>query len=281
MYFYNRQLSLAEITQQYNYLAPRFVEPTPTPTSTQTPTVTPTNTSTPTVTPTPSTTPNAPVTSNLVLYYDPSNSSSYPGTGTTLNDISGNGLDGTLSNTTFTNPYLDYNGTSSTTSTPDNPLLEPGSGDWTVEVWINYDAIGSTQCVMSKTNGGLAADWGYGFRTNATSVLFEVGNGSTSTTSPSYNVSSGTWYQVVGVWTNVSSNSIELYINGVSQGSNSHSFTSIRNTTRPLSLGSFDGGATFGQWVNGKMGIVRMYDKSLTSSDVLQNFNADKSKYGL
>jgi hypothetical protein len=25
MYFYNRQLSLAEITQQYNYLAPRFV----------------------------------------------------------------------------------------------------------------------------------------------------------------------------------------------------------------------------------------------------------------
>jgi hypothetical protein len=25
LYFYNRQLNLAEITQQYNYLAPRFV----------------------------------------------------------------------------------------------------------------------------------------------------------------------------------------------------------------------------------------------------------------
>jgi hypothetical protein len=51
MYLYNRQLSLSEITQQYNFLAPRFVEPTPTPTATSTPTETPTNTPTPTVTP--------------------------------------------------------------------------------------------------------------------------------------------------------------------------------------------------------------------------------------
>jgi hypothetical protein len=57
MYFYNRQLNLAEITQQYNYLAPRFAEITPTPTNTSTPTVTPTTTSTPTVTPTNTLTP--------------------------------------------------------------------------------------------------------------------------------------------------------------------------------------------------------------------------------
>ena len=57
MYFYNRQLSLSEITQQYDFLSPRFVEPTPTPTSTSTPTVTPTNTNTPTNTETPTNTP--------------------------------------------------------------------------------------------------------------------------------------------------------------------------------------------------------------------------------
>jgi hypothetical protein len=63
MYFYNRQLNLTEITQQYNYLAPRFAEITPTPTNTSTPTVTPTvtqtptNTITPTITPTPTETP--------------------------------------------------------------------------------------------------------------------------------------------------------------------------------------------------------------------------------
>ncbi len=44
MYFYNRQLSLSEITQQYNFLAPRFIVVTPTPTNTKTPTPTPTST---------------------------------------------------------------------------------------------------------------------------------------------------------------------------------------------------------------------------------------------
>jgi hypothetical protein len=38
MYLYNRQLSISEIQQQYNFLSPRFVEPTPTPTPTSTPT---------------------------------------------------------------------------------------------------------------------------------------------------------------------------------------------------------------------------------------------------
>jgi hypothetical protein len=50
LYLYDRKLSLSEISQQYNFLASRFVEltPTPTPTNTQTPTVTPTKTPTPT-----------------------------------------------------------------------------------------------------------------------------------------------------------------------------------------------------------------------------------------
>jgi hypothetical protein len=57
LYLYNRQLSLSEITQQYNFLAPRFAELTPTPTATQTPTVTPTSTITPTPTNTQTPTP--------------------------------------------------------------------------------------------------------------------------------------------------------------------------------------------------------------------------------
>lgn len=66
MYLYDRKLSLSEIQQQYNFLAPRFIElsPTPTntvtPTNTSSPTPTPTNTITPTNTssPTPTNTPN-------------------------------------------------------------------------------------------------------------------------------------------------------------------------------------------------------------------------------
>jgi hypothetical protein len=242
----------------------------------------PTPTPTPTNTPTPTSTPVVPVTTNLVLYYDPSNPLSYSGSGTVLNDLSGNNLTGTLSATTFTDPYFTYNGTNSTTYTADNSLLEPSSGDFTVEIWVNQSVFsGSSRVLIGKTDTGLSSGWGYGLRTNpAGATYFEVGNGTTSLTSPSYTATTNTWYQIVGVWTNIASNSIELYVNGTSQGSNSHSFTSVKNTTSPLYIGSFNGGQ-FSQWLNGDVGIVRIYNDALTSSEVLQNFNADKSKYGL
>ena len=251
MYLYNRKLSITEIQEQYDFLSPRFIE-TP------------------------------PVLTNLVLYYDPINSSSYPGSGTNITDLSGNGRNGTLSATTFTSPYFTYNGTNSTTFTADNSLLEPGSGDFTVEIWVNHSVIsGSSRVLIAKTDSGLASGWGYGIRTTTNgNTYLEVGNGTTSTNSPGFILSANTWYQVVGVWTNVASNSIELYINGVSKGSNSHTFTSVKNTTSPLYIGSFNGGQ-FSQWLNGRVGVVRLYNSALTSSQVLQNFNSDKSKYGL
>jgi hypothetical protein len=286
---YNEALNSSEVLQNYNNTYGRFLEPTPTPTSTPTstptptptPTITPTNTPTPTPTITPSSTPTY-VSSNLVLYYDPSNSSSYSGTGTTINDLSGNALSGTLSNVTYTSPYLSFNGSSSQISIPDNVLLEPGSGDWTIEFWVNHSVIaGASRVLIGKTNGGNAADWGYGLRTQSNgNTYIEVGNGTTSITSPTTALTINNWYQVVGVWTNVASNSIALYLNGNSVGSNSHSFTSVKDTTSSAYIGSFNGGQ-FSQWLNGRIGVVRMYNSALSGPQILQNFNADKSKYGL
>jgi hypothetical protein len=223
-------------------------------------------------------------TSSLVLYYDPSDNASYPGTGTTLTNLQGTGLNGTMTALAYTNPYLTYNGTTSQVSIADNAALEPGSGDWTIEAWIRYNVIaGKTRTYVSKTNGGGgSADWGYGLRTNsATSTTYmEVGNGTTSLSSPSTSVTTGVWYQIVGVWTNVASNSIALYKNGALVGSSSHSFTSIRNTTNPLYLGNYNGNE-FAQQFDGDMGIVRIYSKALSAAEVLNNYDANKALYGL
>ena len=226
---------------------------------------------------------NSVVTANLVAYWDPDLVASYPGTGTTINNLTTTSLPGTMSNITYTDPYFAYNGTSSTVSIADNAVLEPGAGDFTVEAWVYYSVItGSSRVILGKTNGGLASDWGYGIRTGSNGGTYmEVGNGTTSVTSPSYTVSTGQWYQIVGVWTNVAANSIELYINGASQGSNSHAFASVKNTANPLYLGSFDGGGVFGQWFNGRMGIVRYYSAALTAAEVQQNFDANRAIYGI
>jgi hypothetical protein len=271
MYLYNRQLSLSEITQQYNFLAPRFVEVTPTPTST--PTVTPTAT------------PSVPVTTNLVLYYDPSNLSSYPGTGTTINDLSVNGLNGSMSGITFTSPYFTYNGTSSQVRVADNALLEPGSGDWTMEVWVNQSVSGGDVVLGKFDNGGLAADVSYSIRTTGTAYYAQIGSGlgsgsSLFVDSTRYTGTTNTWYQIVYVFKNGGTKTLETFVNGSSIGTVSHSLASVLNSTNPLYIGSYNGGE-YSQWFDGEIGITRLYSGALTSSDVLQNFNADKSKYGL
>jgi hypothetical protein len=252
MFFYQTKLTQEQILQNYYNQLPKFATPSI-------------------------------VTSNLVLWYDPSFSTSYPGTGTSVTNLANTSLPGTMSNITYTSPYFTYNGSSATMSVADNSLLEPGSGDFTVEAWVYYSAFsGSSRVILAKTDGGNAADWSYGIRTQSSGATYlEVGNGTTTVTTPTFTVSTGQWYQIVGVWTNVASNSIALYVNGVSVGSNSHSFASVKNSTRPLFFGSFDGGATFGQWFNGRMGVTRMYSSALSAAQVLQNYNADKSKYGL
>jgi hypothetical protein len=254
---------------------------TPTPTNTETPTPTPTNTTTPT----PTSTPAVPVTTNLRLYYDPSNPSSYSGSGITINDLSGNGLNGTMYNITYTSPYFTYNGTSSQVQVADNVLLEPGSGDWTMEVWVNQSVLGNDVVLGKFDNGGLTIDVSYSIRTTNTTYYAQLGSGSGSgsslfVNSTNYVGTIGTWYQIVYVFTNVASNTLETFVNGVSIGSVGHSLASILNVTNPLYIGSYNGGES-SQWFDGKIGITRLYNTSLTASQVLQNFNADKSKYGL
>jgi hypothetical protein len=189
-----------------------------------------------------------------------------------------------MTSVAYTSPYLSFNGSTSQVSIADSASLEPGTGDWSIEVWVRFTAIaGRTRTYVSKTNnGGGSADWGYGLRANSvtSTTYLEVGNGTTSITSPSTAITTDTWYHIVGVWTNVASNSIALYKNGVFVGSNSHSFSSIKNTTTPLYLGNYNGNE-FAQQFQGDMGIVRIYSKALSTIEVLNNYDANKATYGL
>jgi hypothetical protein len=222
--------------------------------------------------------------SNLVLYYDPTIPSNSINTSATfLYNLGATALTATLTNVTWTKPYVTYNGTSSSSAIADSAVLEPGSSDFAIEAWIYHSTItGSTRTIISKTdNGGLASNWSYGLRTAADgSTYFEVGNGTTSVTSPAFTATTGTWYQVVGVWTNTAPKSIALYKNGELVGSNSHTFTSVKNSTRGLYLGNYNGGE-YSQWFNGRMGVVRQYNKALSGAEVLQNYNNDRGLYGL
>jgi len=221
------------------------------------------------------------VTSNLVLWYDPSNSVSYPGTGSTITNLASTSLNGTMSNITYTSPYFSYNGSSSQINVSDNALLEPGTGDWTMEAWVYLSSSTGSKVVLGKFDpGGGSQDVSYSIRIQGAGIYAQIGNGSTVVDTPLYTLPLNTWTHVTYVWKNVATNSLEAYINGVSVGSVSHSFASILNTPSNLYIGSYNGGE-YSQYMNGRIGITRLYSAALTSAQVLQNYNADKSKYGL
>ena len=246
-----------------------------------TPTPTPTTTSTPT--PTPSSTPVAPVSSGLELYYDPSNPSSYPGSGTILYDLSSSAVNATIGGSpTLIDNAFTFAGSQSII-TGDLSGLSAG---WqhSLEIWFNASAIGA---VFSDTGTGPTNtsyhttglevySAGPFYLTNAmlwkavTGGVTRVGGGT---------VSLNNWYQLVRVYNG--SNLAYAYLNKVKSSDTSITW----GTPSPgwyLNFGSsettnFATGAAF----QGKIGVVRLYNRVLSLAEVTQNFNADKSKYGL
>jgi hypothetical protein len=221
-------------------------------------------------------------TSNLVLYYDPSNLSSYSGSGSTINSLASPNLAGTMSNITYTDPYFSYNGTSSQINIADNAALEPGSGDWTMEAWVYLSNSSGGKVILGKfNNGGGSDDVSYSMRISNASAFAQMGDGlGNFINSTSHTMTLNTWTHIAYVWKNVASNSLETFINGTSIGSVSHSLGSLLNATNPLYIGSYNGGE-YSQYMNGRIGITRLYSAALTSAQVLQNYNANKSIYGL
>ena len=224
------------------------------------------------------------VTSNLVLWYDPDLSVSYPGSGSTINNLASTSLPGTLSNITYTDPYFSYNGSTSQVTVADNILLEPGSGSWTMEAWVYQTGSSGSQVVLGKFDpGGLAADVSYSIRVNSGgSIYAQMGDGTGAyINSTTYNLPLNTWKQVVYVYTNSGgTKTLQTYVNGASIGTVNHTLNSILNTTANLYLGSYNNGE-YSQYYNGRIGVTRLYNTALTAANVLQNYNADKSKYGL
>jgi len=224
----------------------------------------------------------APVSSGLELYYDPSNSTSYPGTGTTVYDLSPSGVNATLSGSpTDSGNWFTFTGAQQLVT---GNLATLYSG-WqhSLEIWFSPSAA----CSVFSDSGAGTTSSGYHstglevysagpfYLTNA--MLF---NNSTSVT----RVGGGTlslnnWYQLVRVYNG--SNTSYAYLNKVKSSDTSIVWTNP-SPGWYLNFGASDTtkfatGAAF----QGKLGVVRLYNRILSQSEVDQNYNATKSLYGL
>jgi hypothetical protein len=230
-------------------------------------------TPTPTPTPTPSITPSgtSPIVSNLLVYLDARNTSSYTGTGTLWTDLQGN-YNGTLVN----GPTYDSTDKSIVTDGIDDYILlsnVAGTGNatqsFTYELWINPDDTDGNIMSMSQSNP--QTGW------NMPPIVAEAGrfrgkiwqNNYLYSTSP---FNQGQWYQVVLVW-DFANSTQSLYIDGVLNDSQTSIFYESSGQDNFIFFGQQNPGADNTGDFRGKYGIIRLYNTALTSSQILNNFN--------
>ena len=222
------------------------------------------------------------VSSGLALNLDASSTTSYSGSGTTWADLSGNGYNFTLQNASSYNnsgvKYMDFNGTYGAATIASGTDI-PVTGDVTAIVWTR---------VKNSTS-----DWRTLFRSQTTGsnhgVIVESGSnklgmynggfydsGFTVDNLPGY----GTTTWVMMTWRFKASTTPYYSFSyndspSIVRGSNSSAATAF--ATGIYALGFYQGGGQY--W--GDLAQVLLYNRVLTDAEVLQNFNATRSRFGL
>ena len=217
-------------------------------------------------------------TNGLVLHLDAGNTVSYPGSGSTWTDLSGNGNNVTLINgPTFDSANggsIVFDGTNDYGVTTSNIQ---GLSNLTKEVFIKIPTYTTSQKMILDLDVGIRLEISDGYFNS----LFGNGSGwiygydAATWIRPSFVYSANVYYHVCV--TEKSGGFAKMYINGVLNSS--LAIGSATTPVRQLFIARFSTGTGFELAAN--IPIVRLYSRELSASEVTQNFNALKSRFGL
>jgi hypothetical protein len=210
------------------------------------------------------------VTSGLVLALDAADRNSYPGSGTTWNDVSGNGNNGTLINGPTFNSG---NGGSIVFDGVDDYVSGPLStiNTWTISLWYLSKNISSTLVYYPFSCAALTGLGFGGTLDGSTQNRWYFFDGTTVLSNSNTAVIINSWYNLVV--TKIST-SYSLYTNS----NLSLSATGVDLACTQYNLGRRADGIWY---INGNIAQASIYNRALSSQEVLQNYNAQKSRFNL
>ncbi len=214
----------------------------------------------------------------LVFQLDAGNTASYPGTGITWTDLSGNGNNGAfISGVT----YSSSNGGTMVFDGSDNNRVQTSLStaftDFTVGIWYKDNGSQAYARLMDQDyaggfwlgrNAGIANSWGGGIQEPDMPYGIFL------------NLPDGQWHFIVSVR---SGTTHTIYGDGVSNKvTNTVSGAPLSNPV--IAIGSHTGGIGdmwASQVLKGSLSQALVYNRALTEAEILQIFNATKAKYGL
>ena len=223
------------------------------------------------------------VTTGLALNLDVNKLSSYPGTGTSWNDMAGTN-NGTMMNgvgyTASNGGGLTFNGTNQYVDFGQNKFKVD---NFTMEIVFKIDQLPTVGGVCNSPQYGIIGqqDWGYTLRMwGDGKAAFRVSDASGA------DITVRTQNSVVGsrchITVKKNGTSISIYLNGVLQNTATLASSTVRwyYTTWPFQIGNAQCGMG-NYYINGTINLARFYTTVLTDAEILQNFNATKSRFGL
>jgi hypothetical protein len=212
----------------------------------------------------------------LVLYLDAANARSYPRSGTTWFDRSGNGNNGTLVNGVGYNSAnfgsLSFDGVNDYVET----IQSTTESNFSVSGWVFYNGTVTTQQpVVSKWFSG-GRSWM--LDTVGTNTLrWLIGGSSGGDVVITTTITPNIWFHFTATYQTGTGN-CNLYINAnlVSSGVGRSSLLVPTNT---IQIGRKGDSSIV--WFKGNIAQVSIYNRALTAQEIQQNFNATRSRYGI
>ena len=232
------------------------------------------------------------VTDGLFMQLDASNSSSYPGIGTTWTDLTGNGNNGTLNGATWLSTdggLFDFDGINDTIIIPHNSNFSLNTiTQRTMQAWVKFDVLPTStnrMIIFGKLSGSFGFDgWWGGINSYSNTVIATNGTSISKTSVSTSGISLNTWYLFTFISQITSTaNTTKVYVNqneyittfhGTDGYSESNNLT-LGYLTPPLT------GLGLISYLNGKIGAVYFYTKGLTQSEITTNFNSTRLRYGV
>jgi hypothetical protein len=221
------------------------------------------------------------VPNGLVFSVDPSNWYTYPKYGTSVYDLKGNATGTIGGNMTYSSigggtfltdgnaDYVDFG------KTPTNfPTGEISAFVWVRPSTLNYGWNIILTKWFQNTDAVGYSDFHFAIYPNGASYYQNLYTTSQSNLFGSTVLSINTWYQMGFT---ISGGKMQMYLNGTTDGALR---TNSRTNYTQSSLWLGDARAGVGGLV-GNLGSVLIYNRGITADEVLQNYNATKSKYGL
>jgi hypothetical protein len=201
--------------------------------------------------------------------------------------MSGLGYNGTLTTSSIYSlgSNLYFSGNSTQSALVPYTIQNQITNQLTISSWINaaWFNTGNNDgvAIVDKCMPSLTSPFTiYGMYVSPSgNYVFAVGNGSTRTVLNSNTILSlNTWYNLVGTYDGTN---LSLYMNGVKDTGTATGTYTIGQNTVPTSIGANQNLTGYEDAFKGYINNVMIYNRALSASEVKQNFNAHRQRFGV